>query len=116
VLEALRVNDLLARYGGEEFILLLPDSDGSAALEVIDRLRTATPLAQTFSAGIACWDGVEAAPVLVARADDALYVAKRRGRNCAALAPYGAGGDPDTTDVAGVRAPAAALSYAPPGS
>ena len=77
----LRSSDLLARYGGEEFAMLLPASTLGEAVEVLDRLRLATPLAQTFSAGVAMWHGEEASDQLVARADKALYQAKRAGRN-----------------------------------
>jgi diguanylate cyclase (GGDEF)-like protein len=77
----LRSSDLLARYGGEGFAVLLPASTLGEAVEVLDRLRLATPLAQTFSAGVAMWHGEEASDQLVARADKALYQAKRAGRN-----------------------------------
>jgi diguanylate cyclase (GGDEF)-like protein len=79
--EQLRSVDLLARYGGEEFIVLLPQADAGVAAEVLERLRTATPLGQTFSAGLAAWNGVETSDELVARADAALYAAKRGGRD-----------------------------------
>ncbi len=42
---------------------------------------TVTPLGQTFSAGLAQWDGAETSDELVARADAALYTAKRGGRD-----------------------------------
>ena len=61
--------------------MLLPASTLGEAVEVLDRLRLATPLAQTFSAGVAMWHGEEASDQLVARADKALYQAKRAGRN-----------------------------------
>jgi diguanylate cyclase (GGDEF)-like protein len=77
----LRSSDLLARYGGEEFAVLLPTSTLGQAVEIVDRLRVATPLAQTFSAGVALWRGDETADQLVARADKALYQAKQAGRN-----------------------------------
>jgi diguanylate cyclase (GGDEF)-like protein len=77
----LRSSDLLARYGGEEFAVLLPSSTLGEAVEVLDRLRVATPLAQTFSAGVALWHGTETSDQLVARADKALYQAKQAGRN-----------------------------------
>jgi diguanylate cyclase len=77
----LRSSDLLARYGGEEFAVLLPSSTLGQAVDALDRLRAATPLAQTFSAGVAMWHGDETSDQLVARADKALYQAKQAGRN-----------------------------------
>jgi diguanylate cyclase (GGDEF)-like protein len=79
--ERLRGVDYLARYGGEEFLVLLPDAEATRAVEVVDRLRVGTPLGQTFSAGVATWDGRETSEELVARADAALYRAKQAGRN-----------------------------------
>jgi diguanylate cyclase (GGDEF)-like protein len=88
----LRSSDLLARYGGEEFAVLLPSSTLGEAVEVVDRLRVVTPLAQTFSAGVALWHGTETSDQLVARADTALYQAKQAGRNQVVAAdPPGAG-------------------------
>jgi diguanylate cyclase (GGDEF)-like protein/PAS domain S-box-containing protein len=81
-----RRSDTLARYGGEEFAMVLPDCDAQGALEVVERLRAATPYAQTCSAGVAEWDGEETADQLVARADAALYEAKGKGRNRALIA------------------------------
>ncbi|GLY07880.1 GGDEF domain-containing protein [Actinoplanes sp. NBRC 101535] len=83
----IRGDDLLARYGGEEFALLVPDSSGPQMAALLDRLRPLTPFGQTFSAGIAVWDGEETATDLFGRADAALYVAKDEGRNRAAFAP-----------------------------
>jgi diguanylate cyclase (GGDEF)-like protein len=82
----LRTVDVLARYGGEEFGLVLPGCGPDEALAIVDRLRALTPEGQTSSAGIAEWDGVESADVLVARADHALYAAKRGGRDRTVLA------------------------------
>jgi diguanylate cyclase len=87
----LRSSDLLARYGGEEFAVLLPSSTLGQAVEVVGRLLAVTPLAQTFSAGVALWHGDETSDQIVARADQALYQAKEAGRNqvLAALAAPG---------------------------
>ena len=87
--ERLRAVDYLARYGGEEFLVLLPDADAVLARQVIDRLRDRTPLGQTFSAGVATWDGTETSDELVTRADAALYAAKQAGRNRILLAEPG---------------------------
>jgi diguanylate cyclase (GGDEF)-like protein len=77
----LRTTDLLCRYGGEEFSVLLPGATTEEAAEVLERLRSVTPQQQTFSAGLACWDGQEISEELVARADRALYQAKDAGRD-----------------------------------
>jgi diguanylate cyclase (GGDEF)-like protein len=73
----LREGDLLARYGGEEFSIALYDCPAVEAREVLDRLRELTPEGQTCSAGIATLRKDEDWQELVARADAALYEAKR---------------------------------------
>ncbi len=83
----LRRSDLLARYGGEEFVVLLPDTAEAHAVALLDELRVATPEGQTFSAGVAVWDGTESEHALLERADRALYAAKEAGRNRVACAP-----------------------------
>ncbi|MFD1365468.1 GGDEF domain-containing protein [Actinoplanes sichuanensis] len=82
----LRAGDLLARYGGEEFALIIPCGGSRLAAELLDRLRPLTPSGQTFSAGVAVWDGQESSEALFARADAALYEAKGAGRDRVALA------------------------------
>ena len=77
----LRATDILTRYGGEEFVVLLPNCALERAVEVIERLRSVIPDDETCSAGVACWDGMEVPESLVNRADDALYRAKREGRD-----------------------------------
>jgi diguanylate cyclase (GGDEF)-like protein len=77
----IRASDMLARYGGEEFSLLLPGCTIDDAQRLVGRLRAAMPDGETVSAGIACWDETESADDFVGRADEALYAAKRSGRN-----------------------------------
>lgn len=76
----LRATDLLARIGGEEFALALPNCAAGEAEQIIERLRAVTPRGQSFSCGLAVWDGTESHRALLARADRALYEAKRAGR------------------------------------
>jgi diguanylate cyclase (GGDEF)-like protein len=80
-LKQLRPTDMLARYGGEEFTLVLPATDAKQAEQLVDRLRALVPDRQTFSAGIATWDGYETSTEILQRADAALLQAKKAGRN-----------------------------------
>jgi diguanylate cyclase (GGDEF)-like protein len=83
--------DLIAKYGGDEFTLILPQTGLEGALSVAERMRRAVeehafPLEQpggiTISLGLAQFPGdAEDAQTLVRLADQALYVAKRQGRN-----------------------------------
>jgi diguanylate cyclase (GGDEF)-like protein len=86
----LRAVDQLARYGGEEFIALLPGATAELATGVLERLRAVRPAGQTFSAGVATWDGNETSEELIARADRALYQAKDAGRDRILVAADGA--------------------------
>ena len=79
----LRDGDFLARFGGEEFLLVLPGADLEPAVAVVERLAASwrgTNPETTFSAGVAHHGGGDAACTL-ARADAALYQAKRSGRD-----------------------------------
>jgi len=82
----LRDPDVLARYGGEEFGVVIAGLPAEEALAIVSRLRPVTPRGQTFSAGLAEWDGQESADELVRRADQALYLAKDAGRDRVLLA------------------------------
>jgi diguanylate cyclase (GGDEF)-like protein len=88
---ALRPVDVVGRWGGEEFIVLMPDTNREQALRVADRLRglvAVSPVAGgsearvTLSAGVAVFpaDG-DTRDMLIAAADQALYLAKQMGRN-----------------------------------
>jgi diguanylate cyclase (GGDEF)-like protein len=76
----LRASDFLARMGGEEFLIILPGVDPAQAQRSMVRLQAAMPLAQSFSAGVALWDGQELSEELIERADLAMYAAKTAGR------------------------------------
>ena len=83
--ELLDGHGFVARYGGEEFTVLLPNTYLSGAEVILDRLRDAVSQGQTCSIGLAVWDGIEDPEHLVSRADEALYHAKRHGRNRIAI-------------------------------
>jgi diguanylate cyclase (GGDEF)-like protein len=120
----MRLSDTLVRYGGDEFVVLLPDTEPIGARFLAERLRAAVEAAQltwqkqripiTVTIGVASLpadasDGTS----LVARADAALYVGKRAGRNRVVTASEAAaaGVDPATDTVsAPVQATAAAPS------
>ena len=85
-LRQLRPSDLLARYGGEEFTLVLPACSEDQAERMVERLQPLVPERQTFSAGIATWNGMDSAQELLAAADRALLQAKRGGRNRVVIA------------------------------
>lgn len=87
----LREVDVVARWGGEEFLVMLTGASPEAAAGVIDRVRAqlaACPVSDkvhdlhvTFSAGLACRVPGEDLASVLERADQALYSAKRAGRN-----------------------------------
>ena len=90
----LRESDLLARHDGEVFALLLPDCGTADARHVVEKVRQATPAGVTCSAGVAIWDGVEEADVLVGRVGTALDAAKRGGRDLTVVAGRGSRSEP----------------------
>lgn len=84
----LRSTDTLARWGGEEFAVLLPQTEAAEARVVAEKIRHALvhqPFERvgdvTASIGVAMALGGESGASLLGRADEALYRAKRDGRN-----------------------------------
>ena len=88
-----RAADHVARYGGEEIAVIMPETDENQAFTAAERVRqvlelwefrldSGETLTLTVSIGVAGLDpGVRNADALVARADEALYLAKQQGRN-----------------------------------
>jgi diguanylate cyclase (GGDEF)-like protein len=86
----------VGRYGGEELIILLPETDRKTAMQVAERLRgciSDTPIkvfdkeiSVTVSIGVATQDeNTTHLETLIARADQAMYIAKHKGRNRVAM-------------------------------
>lgn len=91
VQDAIRPEDTLARYGGEEFVVLLPDTELEHAVAAMTRvqreltkrffLHNNDKILITFSCGVAELGADEGAMDAVKRADGAMYLAKRAGKN-----------------------------------
>lgn len=89
--KALRPQDAVARFGGEEFVVVLPDTSADEAVEVITRLQRELTtqlflegdkrLLITFSAGVTQILPDETSADALRRADQAMYSAKRSGKN-----------------------------------
>ncbi|HWH30897.1 MAG TPA: diguanylate cyclase [Mycobacteriales bacterium] len=99
IVEQVRDVDTVARYGGEELVVVLPETDEEGAEQAAERIRVAVagrpfggagqePVTVTVSLGVAVHrpHGGTAASLL-RRADEALYAAKRAGRNAWRTAP-----------------------------
>jgi diguanylate cyclase (GGDEF)-like protein len=111
---ATRRQDALVRRGGDEFVAILPATPLAAAVRVAERIRRlvdarrfepalGVSLRQTVSIGVAQWDGLETAEELEARADKAMYQAKRAGRNRLRRAPTRNRAKPDPQPKVRVR-------------
>ena len=89
--QRLRKYDVLCRYGGEEFLIALPHTSAEQSFAIIDRIRQdfaqiRHPYQDTYfctsaSGGIAAFPAIQSGDALIKAADDALYKAKRSGRN-----------------------------------
>ena len=90
--QSIRATDRAGRYGGEEFIIILPKTNLPSGVNVAERIRKAVEAARmeggkgeafgiTISLGLSSYQAGEEAEPLISRADDALYRAKKNGRN-----------------------------------
>ncbi|MCL1991417.1 MAG: GGDEF domain-containing protein [Spirochaetes bacterium] len=96
--DSLRKNDILSRFGGEEFTILFPQTNEQTAWYIAERLRTNAlqmkipwdvPLPSvSVSIGIFSFSEVEAVlgiNEIINRADEALFISKRNGKNCSTV-------------------------------
>ncbi|MEM9069840.1 MAG: sensor domain-containing diguanylate cyclase [Myxococcota bacterium] len=94
---AIRTEDIFIRRGGEEFVVVLPGCDLDSGQRAAQRIRKqmaqepvvidGVSIIQRVSVGVAVWNGSETPEDFDKRADEALYDAKRRGRNRISVAP-----------------------------
>lgn len=93
---SVRISDLMFRYGGEEFVIVLPETDESGVLRLAKRIRRRVEkletriqgqtVPMTVSVGITTLQESDDDKTFIGRADEALYKAKRDGRNCIRIA------------------------------
>lgn len=94
--EHVRTSDFVFRYGGDEFLIILTEATQADTLRIAERIRSRVekvsvtapngdPIALSLSIGAAMFSGHPDYERLIQLADEALYGAKRRGRNCVEL-------------------------------
>nr|WP_314898820.1 diguanylate cyclase [uncultured Deefgea sp.] len=91
VKDLVRPTDTVARYGGEEFVVLMPETDIAGAIQVMQRVQRELTkrffmhnnekMLITFSAGVTLYRAGEARDAAIERADQAMYHAKKSGKN-----------------------------------
>lgn len=96
--KSVRISDMIFRYGGEEFAIILPETDLQGVLRLAKRIRRRVERLQTLvnkqaismtvSLGITVLLETDDDKTLFTRADEALYKAKREGRNCIRIAEH----------------------------
>lgn len=93
--QRLRKTDFIGRYGGEEFAIVLPNVGANDAAHIMNEIRNnfshilhggQAAINSTFSCGIALHQG-QSISELIDQADQAMYLAKRDGRNCVKVHP-----------------------------
>jgi len=90
--KSVRISDRMFRYGGEEFVIVLPETDEAGVLRLAKRIRRRVEKLEnmidkqtitiTVSLGITTLQESDNEKTFLGRADEALYKAKRDGRNC----------------------------------
>jgi diguanylate cyclase (GGDEF)-like protein len=89
--KAIRKQDIVSRWGGDEFLLLLPDTDLKGGKIVADKIRSHMAskscihnhklISFTLSAGVSCYSEESDIDTCIKKADEALYLSKKNGRN-----------------------------------
>lgn len=87
--DSVRMTDMVGRYGGDEFIIVLPSTDAESSVQIAERIRANVNkhvdqgFSITVSIGVCTWagDDILSSKDIIRRADRAMYMAKRLGKN-----------------------------------
>ncbi len=84
----IRATDSVGRWGGEEFVFILPDTDKAGAMQLAEKIRTRirekifiNQIRMTGSLGVTVYRDDSSVNVMMSRADKAMYIAKKKGRD-----------------------------------